>query len=176
MYHSYGWLRCTLRNRRFLRCILPVCADRPIHITPKSPTTPTSHTPCAAAQPPSQRTPATQALTPKHIPSDIDAPALPTPLRAANSAASAVPHRRLHFENASPPLIAYPTVVQPILPNMKPRVDPPRWINAPVPDNIYAESVIPSPTPAVRRSTRVRQPKRNLSPSMTGKSHDYFSS
>ena len=87
--------------------------------------TPSSHAPCAAAQPPSQHTPATQALTPKHIPSDIAAPALPTPLRAANSAASTVPHRQLHFENASPPLIAYPTVIQPTLPSVKPPVDSP---------------------------------------------------
>ena len=141
--------RCTLRNRRFLKSIQPVCSDVPIPqvaITPVpqkgvSPLTPLYPTPVTPATPSHRQAPAT--MTPRQIVFD-------TPVNHNPQDATPVPFStREEQVLVSDAGIALPCGTQP-----------------------SATPLIPM-DPAPRRSSRTKRPPRDLSPVLSGKSHGY---
>ena len=143
MIRMDGSGRCTLRNRRFIKKIMPVCADAPL--------------PQIQAATPTQLPMSPVVNLTSHVP-------VPSPLRhtspARSSRASKSPHhdippQRLMFEEVMEPAIASA---------------PPEHV--PAASQPMATEVL-SPPP-LRRSSRVKHPTRVLSPTMTGKSHNYI--
>ena len=120
--------RPTLRNRRFLRKIQPVCADRVYTSPPIHPSLPSMSQSEFKSDPPT-----CESFSPVDVQlpsSDLAVPTEPQP------------------QFTAPNSTGYPTT-------------PPADVGATSPN-------------ALRRSTRVRNPRQQLSMSMKGKSHNYI--
>jgi hypothetical protein len=161
--------RCSLRNRRFLKRIQPMCADLPLlAIDPPAMPAKSTSMPLVAMEkspllPPPydvQKTPASVSEPPTKSPTPLTRMAFPhTPYLAQQ----------------------HQITNQPIAPRQL-TFEPPHDISAAdgeqlaVGSDTKLQSDLPFPdhdTGGPRRSTRTRRPKRELSPAMTGKSHDY---
>ena len=182
--------RCTLRNRRFLKKIQPVCADPPMQI-PKTPS-------CEIAKPRPQTTPLQAPKSPHPRSPKIMDPK-PHMIEPDSPPSTFAPPQT---PSNTPYLSPLPTLPRLIFTTPDPdhiddHVDPFVEHNVPVPmmkmpttsadaskvsDPLSHEPLIVSPSsdrvvPYVnvspRRSTRIRRPRRDLSPTMTGKSHGY---
>lgn len=122
MVRLHGSGRCTLRNRRFMRRILPVCTDLPQHLPqPISPPADDSHP---------------ISTTPNH---DKRQPDIRDPGSPSSADIPTEPH-----VDPTPPTLAVDSNTPPATP----------------------------PNPMPRRSTRVRRPRRDLSPCFRGKWHE----
>ena len=147
--------RCTLRNRRFLKKILPVCSDRPM----TSPRTQVVNTPLVQLHydsPPSQP-PHTSPLEPT-----LQLPTSP----AAYDKQDPVP-RRLQF----------PTPVHPVTPHVANDLvhqSPPQDLSKSASDAPPVAILDAAPQVPVRQSARVRRARRELSPRLQGKAHGYI--
>ena len=156
--------RCTLRNRRFLKKIQPVCADVPVASIP---------TPPVEATPRSLQTPVTLPDTPF------------TPRSASVRPVTDMLPCNLTFDSpvkSGTKTIPLPSVATPQphvcgdaldVPSMPPTTSNTEHHVAP---SASPRNPLPTPTmQPVRRSTRDRRPRRDLSPLLTGKSHKFTS-
>ena len=151
--------RCTLRNRRFLKTIQPVCADMPLAKIP----TPPVHQP---AQPQTPVGAPLMNITPERHEQLVD-----------------VHPRRITFDTPLKPGISSPPPIVPDFPEI------PSLPAFPAYDAVHVDTPCRSPMQQshdhkdspqvvtampVRRSTRERRPRRDLSPQLTGKSHKFI--
>ena len=137
--------RCSLRNRRFLRKIKPVCADRPLH-TPKLP----------AHQ---------QTLPPTGPPVHPLTPTSPIQHPVGIAPKSTTTHESTGIVQELPVVVQSPCLSSQTssTDQLKPSQSPPQLQSL---DQV-------GPLREVRRSARIPKPRRELSMSWTGPSHDY---
>ena len=172
--------RCSLRNRQFLKRILPMCADQPmlntdLTVKPLNTTLHTQH----ASPPPPPACRAKQVTTPAKeltaLPTPPTFPTVPLTPSTKDACDNAAP-RQLIFSNqhgSVPPARDNGT------PSSVPHLDPQAVLaeaGTPTtgsPSYDRPAAVVEVNDSGLRRGTRVRQPKRDLSPVMTGKCHDY---
>ena len=144
--------RCTLRNRKFLRRILPVCMDKPLgpwldNMPAQPPSTsnrdPRHPVPTATDMPAPVATPTEDVAT--HKEDDTSREDLVTPASSAEDVPTLAPPPALPSEPTPPaPSTATSTTPQ-----------------------------SPPATPAPRRSTRIRRKPRELTIRLRGQRHDY---
>ena len=156
-----GSRRCTLRNRRFLKKIQPLCSDGPL----RHATTPTQSPNQIGVLPtsPQERLQPGTMLTPD-IPSVVQLPA-PTPQpplkRLLPSTPLVTAPRHLNFDT---PHITSPNVCT---------GDNSASLHSVPSTDAHADTIPKLEVPAPRRSLRDRHPPRALSPCFQGQSHNY---
>ena len=159
--------RCSLRNRRFLRRILPVCSDKPLRTPqlkvtrPIQPVQPSQLPPQYIIAPSTSSNlpqPVRQAISPALTPGNLP---LQTPQRGSPGAENLRPMQLNFVDMDMPSPSSSPTGEIPVVNNK----------SASVP----TAPVVQNPDAPVRRSTRETKPKRDLSPCPTGQAHKYYS-